>query len=350
VYAVTVLPAAKSGCPVPFTDHRVTIAPTNEVAYRYTLRRRRSLVLVAPRGVPRGMYHLHVGVANQVSVTAWGITAGSVALEHMSSDGRLVAQRTVPTSGVARVTSSSLQFTSVVPGTRTGFTVSVCTREALSPGDVVNVGLQSFTSGNVGQQFSFMTNSSGLTYGAAAGSVNRNVLVSYSWATQTLALAIQGHPGHCISVRVRPTLYALKLPATAIFENSPAFTLGITSNNSNTLQNEVFQQVTPVGIASVSLDFGTPIPGFNTSVTVTFTLLTDFQPNAGNSSIFLNLPGFYLNSTAIALQTEIEQFAKVQPNEVRCLPRPTSHSPTLLRLSPHSSLPCRRCISSARRR
>jgi hypothetical protein len=210
---------------------------------------------------------------------------------------------------------------------------------------VVNVGLQSFTSGNVGQQFSFMTNSSGLTYGAAAGSINRNVLVSYSWATQTLALAIQGHPGHCISVRVRPTLYALKLPATAIFENSPAFTLGITSNNSNTLQNEVFQQVTPVGIASVSLDFGTPIPGFNTSVTVTFTLLTDFQPNAGNSSIFLNLPGFYLNSTAIALQTEIEQFAKVQPNEVLSLPRTTSHSP-----SPHSSTPCRRCTSSARRR
>ena len=280
--------------------------------------------------VPQGTYQFHLGTGANVGVGIWGVTAGSVLLEHVSVDGRVLAQRTISTSGVARVTSSSLQFTSIVGGTGTGMTVSVCLREPFVLGDVLSVGLQAFTPYNLGQQFSFYQNSSGLTfgYGSAGGiltanaitttKTSRTLLIAYSWLTQMLTITVQGNIGHCLSAQVNPKRYTIKLPTTAIFQDSPQFVFSIVSNQSNNVQNEVFQQVTPVGLGSISLVFGSPLPGFNTTLNITFTLLQDFFPNklnADNSSIFLRLPGFTFNSTAIAYQQKIEAFQACCPSQ-----------------------------------
>ena len=85
--------------------------------------------------IPQGTYHFHLSTSASVGVGIWGVTSNSVLLEHVSADGRVLAQRAIATTGVARVTSSSLQFTSIVGGTGTGVTVSVCLRELFVSGD-----------------------------------------------------------------------------------------------------------------------------------------------------------------------------------------------------------------------
>ena len=73
-----------------------------------------------------------------------------------------------------------------------------------------------------------------------------------------------------------------------------------------------------MGLGSISLVFDTPIPGYNTTLNITFTLLQDFSPNklnADNSSIFLRLPGFTFNSTAIAWQQKIAAFQACCPSQ-----------------------------------
>ena len=71
----------------------------------------------------------------------------------------------------------------------------------LTPGDVLSVGLSTFTQYNMGRQFSFLQNSSGLTYGygssggvltttaitttsSSSSSSSRTLLIAYSWLTQ----------------------------------------------------------------------------------------------------------------------------------------------------------------------
>ena len=51
-----------------------------------------------------------------------------------------------------------------------------------------------------------------------------------------LSITIQGDIGHCLSAQVNPTRYTIKLPSTAIFQDSPQFMFTIVSNQSNNVQ------------------------------------------------------------------------------------------------------------------
>jgi hypothetical protein len=64
----------------------------------------------------------------------------------------------------------------------------------------------------------------------------------------------------------------VKLPTSAIYENSTNFKVSITGvTNSMSLTDSLLSYVSPVGISNLTLDFGDRRPGVFTSVRVDFT-------------------------------------------------------------------------------
>ena len=87
-----------------------------------------------------------------------------------------------------------------------------------TPGDVLSVGLAAFTQDNIGHQFSFLQNNTGLTYGygasggilsataitatssSSSSSSSRTLLIAYSWLTQ-----VENSPAMTFSPVIQPS-------------------------------------------------------------------------------------------------------------------------------------------------
>jgi hypothetical protein len=101
-YPLRVVSFDKSSCLNPFVNDRVKMAPSERVTFRYPVRNVPSVVLTSTSVVPRGVYHIKI---QGVKLSEQGLLPSSMTLEHLSTDGRVLGRRGVPSLGVGRIVS-----------------------------------------------------------------------------------------------------------------------------------------------------------------------------------------------------------------------------------------------------
>ena len=291
-FPLNILSPSQSSCLTPFTKNKIRKAVTNTANFRYNIRTSKSVIFTARSFVPPGIYRLRI---EGVFVSQWGLDPKSILFERISSDGRVLLITPLNNTGISRLAYSGLEFGSTIPSTSTSVKFLFCLRGRFEGGENVIVKMGTFNLTNL-VSFSYIDDSGNTIFWNSTGnSVTLTVNVSTS---------VQ-----CVST-VIPAEKGLRLPATAIYDNSTAFTVSIVSTeNVHVLDGGVFDRVRGVGVGSVSVGFDPPKYG-PTAVTINFTLLTALPLN---TTVHVRLPNFSLLNTAHTVVTypqTIEPFSR----------------------------------------
>jgi len=243
-------------CDNPMTNGRVNIDASKEVTFRYNIKDSDAIVLQAPGVVAAGTYTIQIDSSNKISVSKWGISPNTLVLEHFGSDGRVLSRTNLGNAAVYSMTWGSLYFSAKTPSAVTSVDISICTNQELQTNDVVTLFLWNFDTTNSALKLSYTKTN------------KYKVLWDRNTATITFTIL---QKAYCVNEFLGSSI-GMKLPNTAVYENSTNFKVSISgATSSMSLTDSLLTYISPVGISNITLNFGDSRPGVFTSVRVDFT-------------------------------------------------------------------------------
>ena len=104
----------------------VKLMKSTTSSYRYRIQDKSSILLTATQNIPPGLYSFQIASENKLSVSSWGFGMNEFTLEMLSSREIPTYQREIVSTGILRVTYSSLYFSDSTPGSNATLSVIIC--------------------------------------------------------------------------------------------------------------------------------------------------------------------------------------------------------------------------------
>jgi hypothetical protein len=243
-----------------------------EVLFRYQIESADGLVLVANETIIAGSYQ--VNFTGPV-LSSFGVEKNEFIMRQLSSYGFSNGSASMISNSIGRITLSSLYFGSKIPGEDTYFRIEICSSVPFVAGDSISVYFPAFNHTNYDRDV-FDSTSKVSAYWSAG-----NSSIVFTFLTTSF----------CIGDEETNVEYPISLRSQGIYRNDAGFYFSVDSSSFGHVTGLRFDTVSPVGFASITINFNDTRPFQPTEVQLSWESLIDLEP--GNDTIRLNLPEFY---------------------------------------------------------
>jgi hypothetical protein len=264
----------------------VYIEPPSDLHFRYPIRSSGSIVMKAKQAVPVGTYQMTVN-RDPIGFKNWGVARNSFSLDFERSDGKLTYKKMIPTLSIPRVTWSSFTFTNQVPNKVTSFRVVVCLDPNWAIGDVLKINFPAFFDNNAALIADKTFTNTRFRWNRAndPNYMTFTIINAINCIDELIPLSTTSSPPLGLSAN-------FKTPRIGVLADSRIVKFSIPATaNRYAVDENFFDNVSPLGISNVSVEFSSLKPYYDTSVSLNFNL-TNFL-EAGSGFLYLQLPFFH---------------------------------------------------------